>query len=151
MGRSQETFNKKEVRNKKEKKRKDKVAKKQAKNLTEKKGGLEDMMAYVDESGMITSTPPDPTQKKKIIKAENIEIGIPKRDSLPEADPIRKGSVTFFNESKGFGFIKDSETHESIFVHVNNLIDEIKENNIVSFEVEMGQKGPIATKVKLFK
>jgi len=151
MGRSQETFNKKEVRNKKEKKRKDKVAKKQARNLIEKKSSLEDMMAYVDENGMITSTPPDPTLKKKIIKAENIEIGIPKRDSLIESDPIRKGSVTFFNESKGFGFIKDSETQESIFVHVNNLIDEIKENNIVSFEVEMGQKGPIAVRVKLFK
>ncbi|MBN1650024.1 MAG: cold shock domain-containing protein [Bacteroidales bacterium] len=150
MGRSQETFNKKEVRNKKEKKRKDKLAKKEARKDTEKKSSLEDMMAYVDENGMITSTPPDPTQKKKI-KAENIEIGIPKRDSLPEADPIRKGSVTFFNESKGFGFIKDSETQESIFVHVNNLLEEIKENNIVSFEVEMGQKGPIATKVKLFK
>lgn len=151
MGRSQETFNKKEVRNKKEKKRKDKAAKKIARKDTDKKSSLEDMMAYVDENGMITSTPPDPTQKKKVIKAENIEIGIPKRDSLPEVDPIRKGTVTFFNESKGFGFIKDSETQESIFVHVNNLIDEIKENNIVSFEVEMGQKGPIATKVKIFK
>ncbi len=151
MGRSQETFNKKEVRNKKAKKRKDKEAKKQARNQLEKKSSLEDMMAYVDENGQLTSTPPDPTIKKKVIKAENIEIGVPKKDSLPEMDIVRKGSVTFFNESKGFGFIKDSETHESVFVHVNNLIDEIKENNIVSFEVEMGQKGPIATKVKLFK
>lgn len=150
MGRSQETFNKKEVRNKKEKKRKDKVAKKQARNLVEKKSSLEDMMAYVDENGMISETPPDPTKKKKII-SENIEIGVPKRDSLDAIDPIRKGIVTFFNESKGFGFIKDSETQESVFVHVNNLLEEIKENNVVSFEVEMGQKGPIATKVKLFK
>ena len=150
MGRSQETFNKKEVRNKKEKKRKDKVAKKQARNLVEKKSSLEDMMAYVDENGMISETPPDPTKKKKII-SENIEIGVPKRESLDAIDPIRKGIVTFFNESKGFGFIKDSETQESVFVHVNNLLEEIKENNVVSFEVEMGQKGPIATKVKLFK
>jgi len=151
MGRSQETFNKKEVRNKKAKKRKDKDAKKQAKNQIEKKSSLEDMMAYVDENGVITSTPPDPTIKKKIIKAENIEIGVPKRDSLPDIDPIRKGIVSFFNESKGFGFIKDSETHESLFVHANNLLEEIKENNLVSFEVEMGQKGPIATKVKIIR
>ena len=151
MGRSQETFNKKEVRNKKEKKRKDKIAKKIARKEVEKKSSLEDMMAYVDENGRLTSTPPDPTVKKKIIKAENIEIGVPKKDSLPEQDPIRKGTVTFFNDSKGFGFIKDSETHESVFVHVNNVIDEIKENNIVIFEVEMGQKGPIAVRVKLFK
>ncbi len=151
MGRSQETFNKKEVRNKKAKKRKDKDAKKQAKNQIEKKSSLEDMMAYVDENGVITSTPPDPTIKKKIIKAENIEIGVPKRDSLPDIDPVRKGIVSFFNESKGFGFIKDSETHESLFVHANNLLEEIKENNLVSFEVEMGQKGPIATKVKIIR
>ena len=52
---------------------------------------------------------------------------------------------------KGYGFIKDSETKESVFVHVNNLIDEIKEGNLVSFEVEMGQKGPTAVKVKLSK
>ncbi|MCH7658264.1 MAG: cold shock domain-containing protein [Bacteroidetes bacterium] len=64
---------------------------------------------------------------------------------------MRKGIVTFFNEKKGFGFIKDSETKESVFVHVNNLLEEINENNVVTFEIEMGQKGPVATKVKLFK
>ncbi len=150
MGRSQETFNKKEVRNKKEKKRKDKVAKKLARKDTEKSGSLEDMMAYVDENGMITSTPPDPS-KKKIFKSEDIQIGVPNRDSDEAFDPIRKGTVSFFDETKGFGFIKDLETQESVFVHVNNLLEEIKENNIVNFEVEMGKKGPIATKVKLFK
>ncbi|MBL6962774.1 MAG: cold shock domain-containing protein [Bacteroidetes bacterium] len=64
---------------------------------------------------------------------------------------MRKGVVTFFNESKGFGFIKDMETQESVFVHVNNTLEEIKENNIVSFEVEMGPKGPTAVEVQLFK
>lgn len=149
MGRSQESFNKKEVRNKKEKKRKDKAAKKLARKENEKPSSLDDMIAYVDENGMLTSTPPDPTKKKKI-KAENIEISIPKRDAIPY-DPIRKGTVTFFNDSKGYGFIKDSETQESIFVHANNLLEEIKDNNIVSFEVEMGPKGPSAVRVKLVK
>ena len=150
MGRSQETFNKKEVRTKKEKKRKEKEKKKLARKENEKKSSLDDMIAYVDENGRITSTPPDPT-KKKDVKLEDIEIGIPKGDSAEKIDPIRKGIVTFFNESKGYGFIKDSETKESVFVHVNNLLEEIKENNVVSFEVEMGQKGPAAIKVKLFK
>lgn len=150
MGRSQETFNKKEVRTKKEKKRKEKEKKKLARKENEKKGSLDDMIAYVDENGMLTSTPPDPT-KKKDVKLEDIEIGIPKGDSIEKMDPIRKGIVSFFNESKGYGFIKDSETKESVFVHVNNLLEEIKEGNIVSFEVEMGQKGPTAVKVKLFK
>jgi cold shock CspA family protein len=66
-------------------------------------------------------------------------------------DPIRKGVVTFFNESKGFGFIRDSETKEDVFVHVNNVLEAIKENNLVSFEVEMGPKGPTAVQVKLIK
>lgn len=151
MGRSQETYNKKEVRNKKEKKRKDKLAKRLERKEKEKSGKLEDMIAYVDEDGNITDTPPDPTKKKKPIKLESIEISVPKREDMPEADPIRKGIVTFFNDAKGYGFIKDKETQESIFVHANNTLEEIKDNNVVTFEVEMGQKGPTAVRVKVFK
>jgi len=149
MGRSQETQNKKEVRNKKEKKRKDKAEKKLARKDNEKRS-MDDMIAYVDENGMITSTPPDPSKKRKV-SLESITVGIPKQDKSQKPDPIRKGVVTFFNESKGFGFIKDSETGQSVFVHVRNLLEEIKENNMVSFEVEMGLKGLTAVKVKLFK
>ena len=148
MGRSQETFNKKEVRNKKEKKRKDKEKKRLERKDGEKKSGLDDMIAYVDENGMITSTPPDPS-KKKAVKLEDIEIGVPTREAQEPLDPIRKGVVTFFNDSKGFGFIKDLETQESVFVHANNLLEDIKENNIVRYEVEMGQKGPVAVRVKI--
>jgi cold shock CspA family protein len=151
MGRSQETFNKKEVRNKKEKKRKEKAQKRQARKENEKSGSLDDMIAYVDENGMISDTPPDPTKKKKTTKLEDIEISIPKRVAEDELDPVRKGTVSFFNDSKGFGFIKDSETQESVFVHVNNVLEEIKEGNLVSFEVEMGQKGPTAVKVKVVR
>jgi len=150
MGRSQETFNKKEVRSKKEKKRKEKEKKRLAKKENEKKSGLDDMIAYVDENGRLTSTAPDPS-KKKDIKLEDIKIGIPTRDKDEKDDPIRKGVVSFFNDSKGFGFIKDMETKESVFVHVNNILEEIKEGNMVSFEVEMGQKGPTAVQVKLSK
>jgi cold shock CspA family protein len=149
MARSQETFNKKEVRNKKEKKRKDKEKKKLARK-DGPKASMEDMLAYVDENGRLSSTPPDPS-KKKDIKLENIEIDIRKRDAVEKPDPIRKGVVTFFNDSKGYGFIRDMETQESVFVHANNLLDDIKENNIVTFEIGMGQKGPAATQVKLFK
>jgi len=151
MGRSQETFNKKEVRNKKEKKRKEKEKKKLARKENETKGSLDDMIAYVDEFGMLSSTPPDPTKKKKSVKLEDIEIGVPNRGDAEEIDPIRKGIVSFFNDSKGYGFIKDMETKESVFVHVNNVIDEIKEGNLVSYEVEMGHKGPAAVRVKIVK
>ena len=72
--------------------------------------------------------------------------------NIPEVGPeVSSSIVTFFNDSKGYGFIKDSETSESIFVHVNNITEEIKENNVVSFEVEMGQKGPSAIQVKVVR
>lgn len=150
MGRSQETFNKKEVRNKKEKKRKEKEAARFAKRDKEKSGSLDDMIAYVDENGMISETPPDP-EAKQDVKTEDIEINIPKREDIVDDDPVRKGTVTFFNDSKGYGFIRDSKTGESLFVHANNLLEDIKDNNMVNFEVEMGQKGPVAVKVKILR
>ena len=64
---------------------------------------------------------------------------------------MKTGKVKFFNESKGFGFIKDSESQESIFVHANNLLEAIKENNLVTFEIMMGPKGPAATQVKIIR
>lgn len=149
MGRSKATFSKKEKETKKLKKRKDKEEKKEERKSTSVKGkGIDEMMAYVDEDGNITSTPPDPNKKKRIIKQEDIQIGISPQKPLEEADLIRKGVVTFFNESKGYGFIKDMESQESIFVHVNSLKDPIKENNMVTFEIEMSPKGPNAVNVK---
>ncbi len=150
MGRSQETFNKKDVRKRKEKKRKDKAQKKLEKKESEKKNSLDDMIAYVDENGVITSTPPDPNKKKEEIKAEDIELGVPSRE-VDNDDPIKNGVVYHYNESKGFGFIKDSATKESIFFHINNATEEIKEGNQVSYEIEMGPKGPAAVKVSRIK
>jgi cold shock CspA family protein len=150
MGRSKESFGKKEVRTKREKKRKEKEKKRLAKKVTEKKGSLDEMIAYVDENGMITSAPPDPA-KKKDVRLEDIKIGIPSRANEEKPDPIRKGTVSFFNDSKGFGFIKDSLTQESVFFHVNNTLEEVKEGNLVSFEVEKGPKGAAATKVQVIR
>jgi cold shock CspA family protein len=150
MGRSQETFNKKEVKNKKEKKRKEKEKKRLIRKETGKKSSFDDMIAYVDEFGMISSTPPDPN-KKLIIDVNSIELGSTKNDPLQKPDYIRKGVVTFFNDSKGFGFIRDMESKQSVFVHVNNLQEKIKENNVVAFELGKGPKGATALNVRLFK
>ena len=150
MGRSQETFNKKEVKNKKEKKRKEKEKKRLIRKETGKKSSFDDMIAYVDEFGMISSTPPDPN-KKIIIDVNSIELGSTKNDTSQKPDYIKKGVVTFFNDSKGFGFIRDMESRQSVFVHANNLQDKIKENNVVTFEIGKGPKGATALNVKLFK
>ena len=110
MGRSQETFHKKEVRKKKEKKRQEKEKKRQAKKEKTKSSSLNDMIAYVDEFGNITSTPPDPNRKTKVV-AENIEISVQKREEVV-VDPIHNGKVDFFNTSKGIGFIREIGSDE---------------------------------------
>ncbi len=60
-----------------------------------------------------------------------------------------EGTVKFFNESKGFGFIVPENGEPEIFVHVTGLIDKVRENDRVTYEVENGKKGLNATKVKL--
>jgi cold shock CspA family protein len=146
MGRSHETFSKKEVRKKKEKKRQDKEKKKQDRKLGGKNDESE--FAYVDEFGNLTSTPPD-ISKRVVINAEDIEIGIPRGLASDVNETIRKGIVSFFNDSKGFGFIKDVSTQQDVFVHVSGLLETIKENNKVTFEIVKGAKGPNAVNVKI--
>lgn len=60
-----------------------------------------------------------------------------------------QGTVKFFNETKGFGFIKPSDSSEDIFVHSSGLIDEIRENDKVEYEMEKGKKGMNAVKVRV--
>ena len=60
-----------------------------------------------------------------------------------------KGTVKFFNESKGFGFIVDSSSNEEIFVHVTGLIDNIREGDKVTFNTERGKRGMNAVDVKI--
>ena len=146
MAKSQETFSKKEKEKKRLKKRQEKMQKREERKNSEKSGDLDDMIAYVDENGNISDTPPDPTKKKKI-KAENIEIGVPKKEEMEE-DSVFKGRVEFFNDDKGFGFIRELETQEKYFVHVKGLLEEIRERDIVEFELEQGLKGLNAVRVK---
>lgn len=146
MASSQETFNKRDKEKKRLKKRLDKQQKLADRKANSQGGGLENMMAYVDENGHITDTPPNPANRKKI-DAGSIEIGVPKRE-MEETTSIRKGRVEFFNHSKGFGFIKELNTQEKYFVHVNGLIEEIKENDMVTFEIERSFKGMNAVRVK---
>ena len=146
-----ETWNKKEREKKKIAERKEKAERKLERKENAVNGNkLENMLAYMDENGNLCSQPPDP-RKKIQVKAEDIEIGVPKQVPINPEDLIRKGIVTHFNDSKGYGFIKDIETGDSVFVHINSLREAIKESNKVTFEVEMGPKGSNAVNVKLVK
>lgn len=124
------------------------------KNRAEKEANVEgtdfdDMIAYVDEFGNIVDTPPDPKEKKPV-KAEDIVVGVPKKGEFgPEEETTREGKVKFFNEEKGFGFIKDLETQQDVFVHISACKDDIRENDKVTFETEKTPKGLSAINVKL--
>jgi cold shock CspA family protein len=147
MAKSQTSIGKKEIENKKIQKRKEKEQRREERKASAKEGKtLDDMMAYVDEYGNITSTPPDPT-KKKSISTDDIVIGVPKQRENQQAT-ARHGHVVFFNNAKGYGFIKDDESGESIFVHNNDLTSPVKENDAVSFETQKGVKGLAAVHVK---
>lgn len=151
MAKSQQTFNKSEKEKKRLKKREDKRKKMEARKLEKESGGSDGIQfAYVDYNGNLTDTPPDPSMKVKV-DAESIEVSIPKRDDseVEEFDPVRKGKVSFYDSSKGFGFIMDTENQEKYFCHVSGLIDEIQENDKVTFELEKGMKGMNAVRVKI--
>ena len=149
MAKSQQTYNKSEKEKKRLKKREDKRKKMEARKADVRengKAGIE--FAYVDHNGNLTDTPPDPSQKIEV-GLEDIILGIPKKEEAE--DPIRNGKVSFFDSSKGYGFILDTDNQEKYFTHVSGLIDEITENDKVTFELEKGLKGMNAVKVKLKK
>ncbi|MDG1528283.1 MAG: cold shock domain-containing protein [Polaribacter sp.] len=149
MAKSQQTYNKSEKEKKRLKKREDKRKKMEARKADAKengKAGIE--FAYVDHNGNLTDTPPDPDLKVEV-ELEDIILGIPKKEEGEAEDPIRNGKVSFFDSSKGYGFILDTDNQEKYFTHVSGLIDEIAENDKVTFELERGLKGMNAVKVKL--
>ena len=147
MARSQETFSKQEKEKKKQRKKEEKARKREERKAAKESGAMDDMIAYVDEFGNITDTPPDPNKKKKAIKAENIVIGVPRQEE-EEVESERKGKVDHFNHDKGYGFIKDSLTQESYFFHISGTIDQVDIGDKVVFELERGQKGMNAVKVR---
>ena len=145
MAKSQNSFIKQENEKKRLKKRKEKLQKKEERKLNPSESGFDSMIAYVDENGNLSSTPPDPSKKQKI-DASTIEIGVSRRveEELPA---VRNGRVDFFDDSKGFGFIKETNTQEKYFVHINGVSGTIKEGDAVTFELEQGRKGLNAVRV----
>jgi len=141
------SFNKRELEKKKEQKKKEKQQRKEER----KAGGSKsfgDMIAYVDENGVITSTPPDQS-KKQFVDLENILISTPKRKEV-EVKPLN-GRVEYFNSDKGYGFIKDTDSAEKYFFHISNAPIGISEGKMVTFELERGERGMNATRIALKK
>lgn len=140
-----ETSSKKEFRSKKAKSKEDKAQKARDRKINNNKGkGLEDMLAYVDEYGNLSSTPPKESRKVEI-DSKDIRL-----DTMPivTEDLSKKGRVTFFNQAKGFGFIIDDKSKESIFFHINDLLESVKEHDTVVYIQDKNTKGYFATSVK---
>lgn len=147
MGRAHETSGKKEIAKKKREKRREKAEKKELRQANTSKGkGLDEMMAYVDENGNLSSVPPDPRRKKEI-KAEDISLEA-SGNNVQQASAEKHGVVTFFDTTKGFGFIKDDDSPNSYFIHTNDLSEPVKERDNVIFEVARGQRGMKAIMVR---
>ena len=128
------TVGKRENEKKRLAKREEKQKKKDSKKLSSK-SSFDDMIAYVDENGMIT--------------LDEIIIATPKKED--EEPVILRGRVEFFNEARGFGFIKDLAGVDKYFFHVNNVVGNISEGNIVTFDLERGVKGMNAVNICLEK
>jgi len=141
------TFNKRELEKKKKRKKKEKELRKQQR----KAGGVssfEDMIAYVDENGMLCDTPPDP-QNRQEVAAETIAVSTPRREE-ETTEPLQ-GRIEYFNESKGFGFIKQKDGVDKIFFHVSNAEANLSEGSLVTFELEKSDRGMAAVKVEALK
>ena len=130
------TFGKRENEKKKQARRLEKQNRKEERKQSGKANSFDDMIAYVDEYGMITSTPPDPDREKEEIKQEEISISTAKQ----EEPDVLKGRVEHFNVEKGYGFIKDLAGTDKYSFHVNNVLTNIVENDIVTFDLEQGKR-----------
>ncbi|RED49591.1 cold-shock protein [Seonamhaeicola aphaedonensis] len=148
MAKSQQSYIKREKEKKQQQKREEKQKKREARKAEKKDNNDGIPFAYVDKLGNLTDIPPDRSQKEEI-EASEIELGIPKRVNLEKIEPIRNGKMEFFNHSKGFGFIMDTESKEKYFCHISNLKDEVSEGDKVKFEIEKSSKGQSAINVEL--
>jgi len=139
-----DSFFKKENAKKKAKKKQDKTLRREERKINNNKGQtLESMFAYVDENGILTSTPPDKKDKKDI-GLENILLGA---RPIPVESTINTGVITFFSE-KGYGFVTDDRTKGNIFFHNNDVLQPVKLRDKVTFEKKKTPRGDNAINLK---
>jgi cold shock CspA family protein len=132
-----------------EKLKEQKRQEKQKRKDERKSGGtssFEDMIAYVDENGILHTTPQD-VKPKTEIDVSQIEISTPKQEEM-EILPST-GRVEYFTASKGYGFIKDADSGEKYFFHISSAPDTIAEGDKVTFEIERGTRGLAAVRISI--
>ena len=133
-----------------EKAKQQKRREKQKRKEERKSGGtssFEDMIAYVDEFGNLSSTPVEKTTEE--VDASTIDVSTPKQEEVePE---LFQGRVQHYNSLKGYGFIEEASTKETYFFHYSEAPHGISEGDKVSFEVERGPRGLNAVRISIIK
>ena len=138
------TSGKRDNEKKKQQKRQEKQKRKEERANSATRS-FDDMIAYVDENGMLHSTPP--VKSKEEIDIETIAISTPKQEEV-EDQPLT-GRVEYFNADKGYGFIKDSASVEKYFFHISAAPANIAVGNKVTFETERGTRGMSAVQISI--
>jgi len=116
----------------------------QARKEARERGELkQEEFVYVDHLGNFTDTPPDPAEKEEI-KLESINLGAAKNQDFDEKI---QGKVTFYDNEKGFGFIKNITSQESYFFHFSECKDTLAQGDKVEFDTVRGEKGLNAVKI----
>lgn len=142
-----DSYSKKEQIKKKLQKQKEKAQKREERKTENNKGkSLDEQFLYVDEFGQLTHIPPS-EQNREEISIEDIQLGAA---PVEAEDPVKTGFVTFLSD-KGYGFITENDTKENIFFHINNVSEELKKGNKVSFEKEKSPKGFSAVNIQIIK
>lgn len=141
-----ESFSKKEKKNKKAKAKIEKAQKMLDRKSNNDKGKpLEEMLAFVDENGNLSSVPP--RQGNEDVTMQEL-TAVAKSRHRPVVEATRTGFVSYFNQAKGFGFITDDNARENVFFHANQLTELLKEKDRVSFTREKTPRGFSAVDLK---
>lgn len=139
------SFGKRENEKKKQAKRLEKQKKKEQRKASGK-DSFEDMIAYVDQNGMITDTPQDLTEREEI-NSEDIAISTQKKEMLEEASEYH-GRIEHFNDAKGYGFVKDKGSIEKYFFHISNCTYPVAKGDDVIFELEDVKRNQNAVNIR---
>lgn len=123
-----------------------KMEKMEDRKLNNSKGkGLDEMMAYVDENGNLTTVRPTGFRERREINIEDIQLGAA---PVEPKELVKSGVVSFFSD-KGYGFIVEDKSREKFFVHRSELAQPVNEGDKVTFETAKTERGYNAVRVKL--
>lgn len=127
-------------------KRQDKQKKKEER-MSGGSRSFEDMLAYVDENGVLHTSQEDVKPREEVDISE-IEVSVPRQSEIEDEEPM-SGRVEYFTASKGYGFIKDASDGEKYFFHITNAPAGIAEGDRVTFELERGTRGMNAVRIAI--